>query len=101
MKKISAEIRSWRLHRWVNSDGREIAKLINTKIRGVDGVLRCLLHLEPVSRAPPHQYLLLRWVMDKYKNRSTWKRATRRLMEAAGRRPQYFAHWAWVKPAAR
>jgi len=39
--------------------------------------------------------------MDKYKNRSTWKRATRRLMEAAGRRPQYFAHWAWVKPAAR
>jgi hypothetical protein len=24
---------------------------------GVDGVLRCLLHVEPVSRAPPHQYL--------------------------------------------
>jgi RNA-directed DNA polymerase len=34
LKKISAEIRSWRLHRWVNSDGREIAKLINPKVRG-------------------------------------------------------------------
>ena len=43
----------------------------------------------------------MRWVMNKYKNRSTWKKATRTLMEAAERRPQYFAHWAWVKPAAR
>jgi RNA-directed DNA polymerase len=25
LKKISEEIRSWRLHRWVNSDGGEIA----------------------------------------------------------------------------
>jgi RNA-directed DNA polymerase len=33
LKKISAEIRSWRLYRWVNSDGREIAKLINPKVR--------------------------------------------------------------------
>jgi hypothetical protein len=34
LKKVSAEIRSWRLHRRVNSDGREIANLINPKIRG-------------------------------------------------------------------
>ncbi len=34
LKKISAEVRSWRLHRWVSSDGREIAELINPKIRG-------------------------------------------------------------------
>jgi RNA-directed DNA polymerase len=34
LKKISAEVRSWRLHRWTSSDGREIAKLINPKIRG-------------------------------------------------------------------
>ena len=44
---------------------------------------------------------LLRWVMNKYRNRSTWKKATRTLMEAADRRPRYFAHWAWVKPAVR
>ena len=34
LKKISAEVRSWRLHRWVSSDGREIATLINPKVRG-------------------------------------------------------------------
>jgi RNA-directed DNA polymerase len=33
---------------------------------------------------------LLRWVMSKYKNRSTWKKATRTLTEAAERRPRYF-----------
>jgi len=43
LKKISAEIRSWRLHRWVNSDGREIAKLINPKVRGSPGA-GSLLH---------------------------------------------------------
>jgi hypothetical protein len=45
-------------------------------------------------------YLMQR-VMNKYRNHSTWKKATRMLTEAAERRPRYFAHWAWVKPAAR
>jgi RNA-directed DNA polymerase len=99
LKKISAEIRSWRLHRWVNSDGREIAKLINPKIRGWMGYYGAfyISNLYPVLRRI--NTYLLRWVMNKYKNRSTWKKATRTLMEAAERRPQYFAHWAWVKPA--
>ena len=52
LKKISAEVRSWRLHRWVTSDGPEIARFINPKIRGLrapnivcstDGALRALL----------------------------------------------------------
>ncbi len=37
LKKISAEIRSWRLHRWVSSDGPDIAELINPKVRGSPG----------------------------------------------------------------
>ena len=39
LKKISAEVRSWRLHRWVTSDGSEIARLINPKVRGSPRVL--------------------------------------------------------------
>ena len=101
LKKISAEIRSWRLHRWVNSDGREIAKLVNPKIRGWTGYYGAfyISKLYPVLRRI--NTYLMRWVMNKYKNRSTWRKATRMLMEAAERRPRYFAHWAWVKPAAR
>ena len=101
LKKISAEIRSWRLHRWVNSDGREIAMLINPKIRGWMGYYGAfyISELYPVLRRI--NTYLLRWVMNKYRNQSTWKKATRMLTEAADRRPRFFAHWAWVKPAAR
>jgi RNA-directed DNA polymerase len=101
LKKISAEIRSWRLHRWVSSDGRKIAKLINPKIRGWMAYYGAFYAsaLYPVLRRI--NTYLMRWVMNKYKKWRTWKKATRALMEAAVTRPRYFAHWAWVKPAAR
>jgi len=101
LKKISAEIRSWRLHRWVSSDGREIARLINPKIRGWMAYYGAFYPsaLYPVLRRI--STYLLRWIMNKYKKLRTWKKATQAMAEAAAARPQYFAHWAWVKPAAR
>jgi len=101
LKKISAEIRSWRLHRWVSSDGREIAKLINPKVRGWMAYYGAFYPsaLYPVLRRI--NTYLMRWVMNKYRKWRTWKKATRALMDAATTRPRYFAHWAWVKPAAR
>jgi hypothetical protein len=44
---------------------------------------------------------LMRWVMNKYKKWRTWKKSAKALMNAAATRLRYFAHWAWVKPAAR
>ncbi len=100
LKKISAEVRSWRLHRWVSSDGREIAKLINPKIRGWMAYYgACYTSaLYPVLRRI--NTYLMRWIMNKYRKWRTWKKAARALMDAAATRPRYFAHWAWVKPAA-
>ncbi|MGD0241463.1 MAG: group II intron reverse transcriptase/maturase [Streptosporangiaceae bacterium] len=101
LKKISAEVRSWRLHRWVTSDGREIARLINPKVRG------WMTYYGEFNRAALYPLLrrintyLLRWIMRKYKKHSTWKKAIKMLAEAAANRPRYFAHWAWVKPATR
>lgn len=99
LKKISAEIRSWRLHRWVNPDGRQIAELINPKIRGWMACYGAFYRsaLYPVLRRI--NTCLLRWIMNKYKKQRTWKKATRALAQAATKRPRYFAHWAWVKPA--
>jgi RNA-directed DNA polymerase len=101
LKKISAEVRSWRLHRWIRSDGREIARLINPKIRGWMACYGAFYvsALYPVLRRI--STCLLRWTMNKYKKWRTWKKATRALTQAAARRPQYYAHWAWVTPAAR
>jgi RNA-directed DNA polymerase len=44
---------------------------------------------------------LLRWIMNKYKRLSTWKKATQAMRDAIARNPQYFAHWSWAKPALR
>ncbi len=93
-------MRSWRLHRWTSSDGREIAKLINPKIRGWVAYYGAFYPsaLYPVLRRI--NTYLLRWIMKKYKKHSTWKKAIRKLAGAAAAKPRYFAHWAWVKPAA-
>jgi RNA-directed DNA polymerase len=101
LKKISAEVRSWRLHRWVASGGSEIARLINPKVRG------WMTYYGAFNRAALYPLLrrintyLLRWIMRKYKKHSTWKKAIKMLAEAAANRPRYFAHWAWVKPVTR
>jgi hypothetical protein len=100
LKKISAEVRSWRLHRWVTSDGSEIARLINPKVRG------WMAYYGSFNRAALYPLLrrintyLLRWIMRKCKKHSNWKKAIKLLAGAAANRPRYFAHWAWVKPAA-
>src|ERR1700733_10226616 len=83
LKKISAEVRSWRLHRWTSSDGREIAKLTNPQIRAGAPTAGAFypsardLVLRRIST------YLLRWIMKKYKKHSTWKKAIRKLADAA------------------
>lgn len=44
---------------------------------------------------------LLRWIMKKYKNLRTWKKALQVMRDAIRLHPTYFAHGAWVKPALR
>ena len=85
----------------MNSDGGEIAREVNPKIRGWMAYYGAFY---PSALYPVLHRIntyLLRWIMNKYRNRSTWKKAIRALAEAADTRPRYFAHWAWVKPAAR
>ena len=100
LKKISAEVRSWRLHRWVSYDVREIARLVNPKVRGWMAYYGAFY---PSALYPVLERIntyLVRWIIKKYKKHSTGRKATRMLSEAAVNRPRYFAHWAWVKPAA-
>ena len=101
LKKISAEIRSWRLHRGVDSDGSEIARLINPKVRGWMGYYGAFYRVGAVSRAPPRQHLPDAVVMNKYRTGAPGRKPPDTGGSGRRRRPRYFAHWAWVKPAAR
>lgn len=98
LTRINAEVRSWRLHRQVRSDGQGLASWVNPKIRG------WMAYYGTFCRSALYPLLyrintyLLRWIMHKYKKRRTWKKAIQFLREVAATRPRYFAHWAWVSP---
>ena len=101
LKKLSETVRSWRLHRRTGSTSAELAALINPVVRGwmnyYGRFFRSALY--PLFRRI--STYLLRWTMNKYKKLRTWKKSMQAMSDAAALRPRYFAHWAWVKPAAR
>ena len=101
LKKISAEVRSWRLHRHMEMTSADIARWINPKVRGWMGYYGtfCRSELYPLLRRI--NSCLMQWMMNKYARYRTWKKATQAWTRAAATWPLYFAHWAWVKPAAR
>jgi group II intron reverse transcriptase/maturase len=100
LKEISAEVRSWRLHRHIEMTTADIACWINPKVRG------WMTYYGAFYRSALYPVLhrintyLLRWIMNKYKRLRTWKKATRAMASAAATRPRYFTHWAWAKPAS-
>ena len=101
LKKISAEVRSWRLHRCTGMTSADIARWINPKVRGWMTYYGAFYHTALYPVLHRINTYLMGWIMNKYKKLRTWKKATRSMAEAAATRPRYFAHWAWAKPAAR
>jgi group II intron reverse transcriptase/maturase len=101
LKRIGKQVRSWRLHRRTGSTAEDLAEMINPVVRGwmayYGAFYRTALH--PVLHRI--NTYLLRWIMKKYKKLRTWKKAIQSMRDAVQRRPRYFAHWAWVKPAIR
>jgi group II intron maturase len=71
-----------------------IAKLINPEIRGWMECYGACCISGPVPVLRRIDTYLLRWIMKKYKKHSSWKKASRKLEDAAAAKPRYFAHWA-------
>jgi len=101
LKKMSAVLKAWRLHRRVTSTQADLARMINPVVRG------WMAYYGAFYRRALHPLLhrintyLLRWMLNKYKRLRTWKRATRAMRNAIAQQPRLFAHWAWAKPAVR
>ena len=95
---MSAKVRSWRLHRRVNSTGVELAELVNPVVRGWMNYYGTFYRsaLYPLLRRI--NTYLLRWIMNKYRKLSTWKKSIQAMGDARERNPRYFAHWIWVPP---
>lgn len=95
LKRISAEIRRWRLHLRSDQSLESLARRCNAKIRGwltyYGAYYKSALY--PVLKRL-NRYLV-RWVRRKYKRRKHQRRATHWLRRIARRESGMFAHWQW------
>jgi group II intron reverse transcriptase/maturase len=99
LKKISGEVRSWRLHRKVNYTFAGLATMINPIVAGwiqYYGRFRRSALSPLLARINAY---LVRWIRKKYKRLQGAHTAHRKLREITLRYPRMFAHWQWVPSA--
>ncbi len=83
LKKISAEVRSWRLHRHMEMTSADIARWINPKVSGWMSYYGTFRRSELYPLLRRINTYLMRWLMNKYKKHRTWKKAIRAWSDAA------------------
>jgi RNA-directed DNA polymerase len=95
LKKISGEVRQWRLHRWIGLTIAEIARRINPIVRGWMQYYGAFYRsaLDPVLQRI--NAYLMRWIRDKFKRLRPMKKATAAWQRITSQYPRLFAHWAW------
>ena len=100
LKKISREVRSWRVHRQIGLTLAELARRINPVVAGwmhyYGRFYRSALY--PLL-ARTNAYLV-QWLRKKYKRLAGLKKALRAMAGAATRYPRLFAHWQWTTSAS-
>jgi RNA-directed DNA polymerase len=99
LKKISGEVRSWRLHRRVTFTFAGLAAVINPIVAGwmqYYGRFRRSAMSALLARINAY---LVRWIRKKYRRLQGTHKAHRKLREITQRNPRMFAHWKWVPSA--
>ena len=96
LNKISAEVRSWRLHQHSDWSFGQLARWINPIVRGwmqyYGAFYRSALY--PVLKRI--NGYLVRWIRKKYKRLRTFKKAHEAWGRVTAQHPLWFAHWKWV-----
>jgi RNA-directed DNA polymerase len=96
LKKMSSEIRSWRIHMHVTYTFGEFARWLNPIIRGWMQYYGAFYRTELYPLLQRINFYLLRWVRKKYKRLRTYKKASKRWGQVTASHPSFFAHWKWV-----
>jgi RNA-directed DNA polymerase len=96
LKKISGEVRSWRIHTKTLHSLQELADGINPIVRG------WMTYYGRFTPAGLHPLLkringyLVRWARKKYRRLAPFKRVKRWWYDLLDRNPRMFAHWQWT-----
>jgi RNA-directed DNA polymerase len=101
LKRLGAEVRSWRLHLRTGHTFAELARAINPIVRG------WMQYYGAFYRSAMYQLLsrinayLVRWIRKKYKRLQGRKKAMQCWRGITERYPRMFAHWAWTPSVPR
>jgi group II intron reverse transcriptase/maturase len=99
LKKISGEVRRWRLHRKVPLTMTEIAKKINPIIRGWIQYYGAFYRSALCPLLARINAYLVRWLRKKYKRLRSYTKAMVGWQRITSQYPRLFHHWRWVRTA--
>jgi group II intron reverse transcriptase/maturase len=101
LNKISAEVRSWRLHTRTGFEFRELARWINPIVRGWMQYYGAFYRSAVYPLLTRINAYLMRWIRKKYRRLRPRKKAQTCWAGIISRYPRLFSHWAWVASAPR
>jgi RNA-directed DNA polymerase len=96
LKKISAEVRAWRLHRHTDQSEADLARRINPIVRGWMNYYGAFYRSALYPLLARINAYVMRWLREKYKRLRGRKKAYDAWARAVRQRPGFFAHWRWV-----
>jgi RNA-directed DNA polymerase len=95
-KKISGEVRRWRLHHQIGLDFTEVARRFNPIVRGWMQYYGAFYRSALQSLLQRINTYLMRWIRAKYKRLRPFKKAHACWKRIIHQHPRLFAHWAWA-----
>jgi RNA-directed DNA polymerase len=101
LKKISAEVQSWRLYNRTGQDLIDVARDINPIVRGWMQYYGKFYRSKMYPLLSRINAYLVRWIRKKYKRLKAKKKAIRCWRGIVKRFPRMFAHWEWIPSVPR
>jgi group II intron reverse transcriptase/maturase len=96
LSNISAQVRSWRLHRRTQISEADLARRINPIVRGWMNYYGAFYRSALYPLLARINAYLMRWLRQKHKRLRGRKKAHEAWKRAVVQRPRFFAHWLWV-----
>ena len=97
LKDKSQQVRRWRIHMRTTKNLEELAEWINPVVRGWMNYYGRFNRWEMYSLLRGINTYLMRWARKKFKRLRAYKRVKAWWKRLAGRQPEMFAHWAWMR----
>jgi len=96
LKKMSAEVRSWRLHMHIGYTFSELARWLNPIVRGWMQYYGAFYRTKLYPLLRRINYYLMRWARKKFRRLKTFKKFHKRWKRITTEYPLFFAHWKWI-----